>query len=104
MENGLSAIGYGNRNVTLGRRRRGYLSADAAGGILSPRRGTILVPFSQRSMKRLVTLGLAVPVLASSLAGAQNPLRYFTEGIEARFASSQPQLHYTLEIREGDTT
>ena len=41
---------------------------------------------------------------ASAAAGAQKPLRHFTEGVETRYARSQPVLHYTLTIRTADTT
>jgi predicted metalloprotease with PDZ domain len=37
-------------------------------------------------------------------ARAQNPLRHFSEAVDLRFARSQPVVHYTLSISEGDTT
>src|SRR5207247_4019899 len=37
-------------------------------------------------------------------AHAQNPLRHFTDAVDARFARSQPIVHYTLTITDGDTT
>ena len=47
---------------------------------------------------------LALVALSSAVAGAQNPLRHFTEGVEARFSRAQPRLQYVLTVAEGDTT
>src|SRR5438876_8871196 len=51
-------------------------------------------------MRRLILLVLALPVAVS----AQNPLRHFTEGVEQRFARSQPIVHYVLTVSDADTT
>lgn len=51
--------------------------------------------------------GLAVVLLTGlerAPAGAQNPLRHFTDAVESRYARAQPIVHYTLWIRGGDTT
>lgn len=35
---------------------------------------------------------------------AQNPQRHFTEGVDSRFARTQPIVHYLLTVAEGDTS
>lgn len=41
---------------------------------------------------------------ASATAFAQNPQRHFTDGVEARFARSQPLIAYSITVASGDTT
>src|SRR5436190_2470727 len=53
-------------------------------------------------MTRLASALVCLVVASSTLA--QNPLRHFTDAVDARFARSQPILHYTLTITDGDTT
>jgi predicted metalloprotease with PDZ domain len=43
-------------------------------------------------------------LLLGTAASAQNPLRHFSDAVDLRFARSQPVVHYTLTISEGDTT
>jgi predicted metalloprotease with PDZ domain len=40
----------------------------------------------------------------ASVAGAQHPLRHFTDGVDVRWSRSQPRLYYALDIADGDTT
>jgi len=58
------------------------------------------------NMRRQALAFVIVTLNAASAAPivAQNPQRHFTEGVEARFARSQPIVHYMLMIRDGDTT
>ncbi|HJQ20638.1 MAG TPA: hypothetical protein VJ867_09840, partial [Gemmatimonadaceae bacterium] len=50
------------------------------------------------------TLSAVLIISQASLADAQNPLRHFTEGVQARFDRTQPVLAYTLSARASDTT
>ena len=47
----------------------------------------------------LTVVTLAAPGTAAS---AQNPLRDHTEGVEIRFARTQPVVGYTLRVDAGD--
>ncbi|MGQ0640553.1 MAG: M61 family metallopeptidase [Gemmatimonadaceae bacterium] len=40
--------------------------------------------------------------VANSIAGAQNPIRHPSEAAEARFALSQPVVHYTIHVDSAD--
>jgi predicted metalloprotease with PDZ domain len=55
-------------------------------------------------MSRIAALFLAVVELAahSAAASAQNPLGNYTEGVEIRFARTQPVVSYTLRVDAGD--
>jgi predicted metalloprotease with PDZ domain len=50
-----------------------------------------------------LTLAVLALLFATS-AAAQNPLRHFTESIDARFARSQPVIQYALTVSDTDTT
>jgi predicted metalloprotease with PDZ domain len=52
---------------------------------------------------RFVFLALGLASICRP-GNAQSPMRHFTEGVEARFAASQPALAYTITVRGGDTT
>jgi predicted metalloprotease with PDZ domain len=49
-------------------------------------------------------IAIVIALLAAARAGAQNPQRHFTEGVDSRFARTMPVVHYLLTVNEGDTT
>src|SRR2546430_639999 len=55
-------------------------------------------------MSRMAGYVLTLVMLApcGTAAAAQNPLRDHTEGVEIRFARTQPVVHYTLRVDVGD--
>src|SRR5437762_13301287 len=55
-------------------------------------------------MSRMAGYFLTLVMLApcGTAAAAQNPLRDHTEGVEIRFARTQPVVHYTLRVDAGD--
>ena len=55
-------------------------------------------------MSRMAGYFLTLVMLApcGTAAAAQNPLRDHTEGVEIRFARTQPVVHYTLRVDVGD--
>jgi predicted metalloprotease with PDZ domain len=52
---------------------------------------------------RISALALAASPLTTP-AAAQNPLRHFTDGVEARYSLRQPIVNYMLSVHAGDTT
>lgn len=53
---------------------------------------------------RTTTRALLCLIGLTAAAGAQNPLRHFTEGVESRFARSQPVVRYRLSASSSDTS
>jgi predicted metalloprotease with PDZ domain len=53
---------------------------------------------------RTSALVLLASLLFATPSRSQNPLRHFTESVDARFARSQPIIHYVLSVSDADTT
>jgi predicted metalloprotease with PDZ domain len=54
-------------------------------------------------MSRLI-VAIVIALLPLTRAGAQNPQRHFTEGVDSRFARTMPVVNYLITVSAGDTT